>query len=160
MLRRGLFSFLLIAAVLVSFLSILPPQALPADAPADDFSAARAAETIRVIARSPRLIGSPTFQAAREYLLQQMARLGLAVTTQDLTLEGIQVENTLGRLEGQSSRQAILLVAHLDSVAEGPGAMDNASGVAAAGELPVGAVTALAGAPFFLYLLRRNGGRS
>jgi iron complex transport system permease protein len=28
-----------------------------------------------------------------------------------------------------------------------------------AGELPVGAVTALAGAPFFLYLLRRNGGR-
>jgi iron complex transport system permease protein len=29
-----------------------------------------------------------------------------------------------------------------------------------AGELPVGAVTALAGAPFFLYLLRRNGGRS
>lgn len=27
-----------------------------------------------------------------------------------------------------------------------------------AGELPVGAVTALAGAPFFLYLLRRNGG--
>ena len=28
------------------------------------------------------------------------------------------------------------------------------------GELPVGAVTALAGAPFFLFLLRRNGGRS
>ncbi len=28
------------------------------------------------------------------------------------------------------------------------------------GELPVGAVTALAGAPFFLYLLRRNGGKS
>ena len=27
------------------------------------------------------------------------------------------------------------------------------------GELPVGAVTALAGAPFFLYLLRRNGGK-
>jgi len=27
------------------------------------------------------------------------------------------------------------------------------------GELPVGAVTALSGAPFFLYLLRRNGGK-
>jgi hypothetical protein len=130
MLRRGLFGLLLIAAVFVSFLSTLPPQMLPADAPADVFSAARAAETIRVIARSPRLVGSPTFQAAREYLIQQMARQGLAVTTQDLTLEGIQVENTLGRLEGKSSRQAILLVAHLDSVAEGPGAMDNASGVA------------------------------
>ncbi len=31
--------------------------------------------------------------------------------------------------------------------------------VSASGELPVGAVTALAGAPFFLYLLRRNGGK-
>ncbi len=31
--------------------------------------------------------------------------------------------------------------------------------VSASGELPVGAVTALSGAPFFLYLLRRNGGK-
>ncbi|MGE5189409.1 MAG: FecCD family ABC transporter permease [Gemmatimonadota bacterium] len=31
--------------------------------------------------------------------------------------------------------------------------------VSSYGELPVGAVTALAGAPFFLYLLRRDGGR-
>ncbi len=34
-----------------------------------------------------------------------------------------------------------------------------ARSVSASGELPVGAVTALAGAPFFLYLLRRNGGK-
>src|SRR3990172_8717097 len=32
--------------------------------------------------------------------------------------------------------------------------------VSPSGELPVGAVTALAGAPFFLYLLRRNGGKA
>ncbi len=31
--------------------------------------------------------------------------------------------------------------------------------VGPSGELPVGAVTALSGAPFFLYLLRRNGGK-
>ncbi len=31
--------------------------------------------------------------------------------------------------------------------------------VSSSGELPVGVVTALAGAPFFLYLLRRNGGK-
>ena len=34
-----------------------------------------------------------------------------------------------------------------------------ARSVGPSGELPVGAVTALSGAPFFLYLLRRNGGR-
>jgi iron complex transport system permease protein len=32
--------------------------------------------------------------------------------------------------------------------------------VSPSGELPVGAVTALSGAPFFLYLLRRNGGKA
>jgi iron complex transport system permease protein len=31
--------------------------------------------------------------------------------------------------------------------------------VSPSGELPVGAITALSGAPFFLYLLRRNGGK-
>ncbi len=34
-----------------------------------------------------------------------------------------------------------------------------ARSVSPSGELPVGAVTALSGAPFFLYLLRRNGGK-
>jgi iron complex transport system permease protein len=34
-----------------------------------------------------------------------------------------------------------------------------ARSVSPTGELPVGAVTALSGAPFFLYLLRRNGGK-
>jgi len=103
---------------------------LPADAPAGEFSASRAVETIRAIAGSPRLVGSPAFEQARDYLLGELAALGLATETQDTTLAGVKVENTLSRLEGRSSSEAILLVAHLDSVAETPGAMDDASGVA------------------------------
>ena len=109
----------------------LPPAALPAEALPAEFSAGRAVETIRAIAGSPRLVGSPAFEQARDYLLGELAALGLATETQDATLEGVKVENTLGRLEGRSSSEAILLVAHLDSVAEAPGATDDASGVAA-----------------------------
>ena len=49
---------------------------------------------------------------------------------QTTTLEGVQVENLLGRLEGTASKNAVLLIAHLDSTANAPGAMDDASGVA------------------------------
>lgn len=130
MLRRIILAVLLLAAMVIAIWRTLPPAALPAGAPAEAFSAGRAAETIRAIARSPRLVGSPAYETARYYLLMQMAALGLTTETQDLAMQGAWVENTLGRLEGRSSREAILLVAHLDSVAETPGAMDNASGVA------------------------------
>jgi hypothetical protein len=130
MFRRSLFAIILLIVFIVAVLSVFPPAPLPVEAPTDVFSAARAAETIRIIARSPRLVGSPTFEMAREYLLAQLSSLGLTTETQDLELEGMKVENTLGRLTGISSEAAILLVAHLDSVAESPGAMDNASGVA------------------------------
>ncbi len=130
MLRRILFAIILSVAIFFAILGTFPPKALPADAPADVFSATRAAETVRMIARSPRLVGSPAYEIARDYLLRQLEGLGFSTETQDLILEGVKVENTLGRLSGSSSRAAILLVAHLDSVAGAPGAMDDASGVA------------------------------
>jgi hypothetical protein len=45
-------------------------------------------------------------------------------------LDGVRVENVLGRLEGSKSTNAILLSAHLDSVSNSPGATDDGSGVA------------------------------
>jgi hypothetical protein len=130
MLRRLFFCLILLVTFIFCIGQSLPPRALPADAPAEVFSASRAAETIRTIARSPRLVGSPSYEAAREYLLQQLQALGFETETQDVMLEGVKVENTLGRRAGTTSSDAILLVAHLDSVPEAPGAMDNASGVA------------------------------
>ena len=67
MFRRILIAFVLLAAVSVAAIRTLPPSSLPANAPAGEFSADRAIETIRVIARSPRLVGSPAFEAARDY---------------------------------------------------------------------------------------------
>jgi hypothetical protein len=128
--QRMLCLIIFFVALAAAVAGTLPPPPLPAGAPPDQFSAMRAVETVKVIARSPRLTGSPTFESAREYLLMQMTAMGLTPETQDVTLDGVMVENTLGRLPGTNSNNAILLVAHLDSVSGAPGAADDASGVA------------------------------
>jgi hypothetical protein len=108
----------------------LPPAAKSVNGPADEFSAERAAETVRVIAQSPRLVGNPAFEAAKTTLIGQLNELGLETETQETVLEGVKVENILAKLEGTSGQEAILLTTHLDSVETTPGAMDDASGVA------------------------------
>jgi hypothetical protein len=55
MFRRSLFAIILLIVFIVAVLSVFPPAPLPVEAPTDVFSAARAVETIRIIARSPRL---------------------------------------------------------------------------------------------------------
>ncbi len=84
-----------------------------------------------MIARSPRLVGSPAYEQARDYILGTLSSLGLTTEVQSTTLNGKPVENILARWEGASSREAILLMAHLDSVPDSPGATDDGSGVAA-----------------------------
>ena len=128
--RKLLTLLLLAAAGLAAALRTLPPPALPADAPAQLFSAGRAYQTIRAITSRPRLVGSPAFETARATVLAQMNALGLETQVQDTAIDGVQVENVLGRLPGSASPDAILLSAHLDSVATSPGATDDGSGVA------------------------------
>ncbi len=130
MIRRGLCALLLLLTTLFAIWRTFPTPPLTATAPVGQFSAGRARETLQAIARSPRTVRSPAYESARYYLLNQLAALGMRVETQDVDFEGVWVENTLGRLQGRVSNNAILLVAHLDSVAKTIGAMDNASGVA------------------------------
>jgi hypothetical protein len=120
----------LLITIIVAAVRTLPPRALPVDAPVNQFSAERTIETIKAITGSPRLVGSPAFEAAKTTLLAQLANLGLETDVQNTTLDGVSVENVLGRLEGSKSTDSILLSAHLDSVSNSPGATDNASGVA------------------------------
>lgn len=116
----------LVAAALVTVFQTLPPPPLPADAPASEFSAARAIRHIQVIAAQPRLTGSPAYEAARSYVLAVLKDLGLETETQ----RSGELQNTIGWIKGSSSPAAVLLTAHLDSVADSPGASDDASGVA------------------------------
>lgn len=139
--RTAVGLILLVLAVATSWLALAmlaPPAPLAADAPADQFSAARALEHVRVIAQEPRPLGSPAHTRAREYILERLRALGLDPQVQTATGESSwrrsfgTVHNVLARLPGTGGGGggAVLLMAHYDSVPAGPGASDDAAGVA------------------------------
>ena len=126
----------------VAFLAIWflrPPLALPVTAAADEFSAERALPHVRATAQSPRPIGSANHAAARDYILQQLRALGLEPEIQKTTAVNPNsaplffagtIQNVVARRKGAGNGRAVLLVAHYDSVSTGPGANDDAVGVA------------------------------
>ncbi|NED23116.1 M20/M25/M40 family metallo-hydrolase, partial [Streptomyces sp. SID9913] len=120
-----------------------PPAARGTDAPAGEFSAARAAGYLTGIARAPHPVGSTEHTRVREYLVRTARELGAEVTVQ--SGEAVQpemgspfasatVHNVVARLPGRDGPAApggaLLLVAHYDSVPTGPGAADNGAAVA------------------------------
>ena len=130
---------------LVAFLTIWllrPPAPVPATAAPGEFSAERALRHVEAIARSPRAIGSASHAAARNYISEQLRAFGLEPEIQQTTettaisstagplFYAGTVRNVLARRKGVGDERAVLLVAHYDSVATGPGANDDGVGVA------------------------------
>jgi len=120
------------------------PRPLPADAPADIFSAERAMGDVRIIAQAPHPTGSAANARVKAHLVARLQTLGLEPTVQvarpfaervrgELTLaSGARVENVVAVLPGQDrTLPALALMAHYDSVPGSPGAADDAAGVAA-----------------------------
>ena len=117
-----------------------PPAAVGADAPATEFSSARAIEHLKVITREPHPIGSPAHAEVREYLLRTLSDMGLQPEVQEAvgvrkTSDGASaasVKNILARMEGTEPQgKDVLLVAHYDAVPNSYGASDDGAGVVA-----------------------------
>jgi len=125
--------FLLAAFALAAY-QTRPPKALGADAPPVAFSAARAMGHVEALAAHPRSVESPGHTAAQAYLVNTLSRLGLKAEIQVTPMQArrtpVQVRNIAARVPGSDPSRAILLSAHYDSVPAGPGAGDNAVGVA------------------------------
>ncbi len=127
--------FLLVATLV----RLNPPSAVPANAPATVFSSARAMAHLREIAQRPHPTGSAENVRVREYLVAQLAALGLqpevqratSVAHAEMITTAAVVHNIIARIDGTASIGAILLVAHYDSVPTSPGASDDGSGVVA-----------------------------
>lgn len=134
--------FLAVVAAGVWFLSVYgssAPAPLPLDAPATQFSAARAdAMLARLLGpERPRPAGSPEAAAFRARLQQELTRLGVAheAITQESCRErrGQKLCLTVTNIRAvvvPGNGPEVLLMAHTDSVPRGPGAADDASGVA------------------------------
>ncbi|HEX7706790.1 MAG TPA: M20/M25/M40 family metallo-hydrolase [Thermoanaerobaculia bacterium] len=114
-----------------------PPPA-PANAPADQFSAERASDLLRglVAEEIPHPIGSPQNQLVRSRIESQFQALGYRTTIQrrfacNWSAVCGTVVNLIARPPGADGSRSVLLMAHYDSVPAGPGASDDAMGVAA-----------------------------
>ena len=133
---------LLALALLLAVVQSGPPSPKGTEAPASEFSAARALEAQRGFMGdgAPRPVGSPAHARAREKILAQLRGLGYAPEVQQAFAcspggNCARVSNVLARLPGQEPGKSVLLMAHYDSVPAGPGAGDDGAGVAAALEV-------------------------
>lgn len=124
------------------YVSVLPnprPDPTPATAPAGDFSAERAMVHVAAIAQKPHPTLSTEWVRIRDYLLRELAKFGLQPEVQrgigEYTTRGIinhsgPVENIVARVKGTANTRPVMVVAHYDSNSNGPGAADDAHGVA------------------------------
>ncbi|HYL11355.1 MAG TPA: M20/M25/M40 family metallo-hydrolase [Candidatus Acidoferrales bacterium] len=127
----------LVGLATVSVALIQPPAALPASAPQTEFSAERAMGYLSLFAQKPHPMGTPEHDRVRDYLMGELIRLGMNPELQTATgyvqkfaVAG-SVQNIVARMKGTGGASAaVMLVAHYDSVAAGPGAGDDGSGVA------------------------------
>jgi len=141
-LRSAAFFAALGLAIALAMLALRAPTPRGADIAADEFSAARAMEDIRIVAERPHPIGSADLARVRGYLVSRMTQLGLAPAlragrgTLALLERGVfvvgNVTNIVGVLPGADpALPAVLLMAHYDTVPNSPGAADDTAGVAA-----------------------------
>jgi Zn-dependent M28 family amino/carboxypeptidase len=116
---------------------------LPASTPALRELAARLNAHVTVLAGSigVRTVDRPEqLTAACEYIHAQLAPLETAKNTlrfESLGAAGGNARNVVFEVAGADNQQIVVVGAHYDSIATGPGANDNGSGVAAVLELAV-----------------------
>ena len=128
---------LLAGTAVLAIRALAPPEVLPADAPAAEFSAARAALLLKPIAAEPHPMGVPAHDWVRDTILRDWRALGLEPVVQTgvrfrpAGWEATRVENILVRLPGTKARagRALMLSTHYDSVEPAPGAADDGAGV-------------------------------
>jgi hypothetical protein len=118
------------------------PGAVPADAPPDRFSAARAIATLHAVSLdAPHPLGTPAHDAVRDHIAAAFEALDYQVDVQHTFACNAaavcgNVDNIIARAPGQPpGRKAVVVAAHYDSVPAGPGASDDGTGVASALEI-------------------------
>jgi len=132
-----------VLSVLLSISAFQLPSAQPLTAVNEVFSSARAMKHVEKIAVNIHPAGSPELEPIREYLKSELVAMGLEPEIQkghgENDAEGFlgfvpysgELVNIYARLEGSGNTdQDILMLAHYDSTLGGPGAADDASGVA------------------------------
>jgi len=141
--RSGGAAFWAILVALLGFAALAhwlddPPAPLPLDAPARNFSAARAAAELQSLLAEnvPHPLASAADERIRSRIVGRLAELGIPTELQsgwvcDQAFACGKAVNIIARIDGSDPASgAVLLAAHYDSVPAGPGAGDDGIGVA------------------------------
>lgn len=108
-------------------------------AAAEQFSAEQGLAHLEQFATEPRPLGSPASDRARDYIAGQLRAAGFEVRIQHAigssTARGLvnfgRVDNVIATLPGRNPTGTVVVAAHYDSAATGPGASDDGTAVAA-----------------------------
>lgn len=145
--RKAVFWAVLAVSALIAWGASRPPAPRPASAPATAFSAERAFAHVRVIGRAPHPTGSVEAVRVRAEIARRLRALGMRVEAHAGVgvsapkwavgrLAAARVQNIVATLPGlDPGLPALALMSHSDSVANSPGAADDAAGVAASIEI-------------------------
>lgn len=129
---------LLLGLTVWSIVALQPPSPAPADAPVGQFSAARAFQQVQKIAAQTHVAGSAADGKVVQDLVSTFRGLGVDAQVQNSvgaydfgrgSTEMARVRNVIGVLPGSDSTGRLYLMAHHDSVENGPGGNDDAAGV-------------------------------
>jgi hypothetical protein len=137
--RSALLLFAVLALLLGAQIARLSgPKPKPADAPASEFSATRAMTSLRTILgdEAPHPVASQAHDAVRDRVIAQFRAAGYETTIErrfscNAFLTCANLDNIIARAPGAVLNDALMVVAHYDSVGAGPGASDDGVGVAA-----------------------------
>lgn len=137
---RYLALLLIIVAGVVAVDRPKPPDAAPLNAPATEFSSARAMVHVENVARRPHPVGTFEHAAVKDYIVQHLSAIGLTPEIQEASavnenggapFSAGTVRNIVAAKRGtDASAMALMLVAHYDSVPGAPGASDDGVAVA------------------------------
>ncbi len=132
------FSFLImVAAIIWSFYSLMPSKLSDLNTPLTEFSYARALIHLKEISQKPHYIGTENHGEVRNYIVQELQKLGLEVEIQDQVAinkksrAGVNTKNILAKIKGTKPGQGLMLLTHYDSAPHSSslGASDAGSGV-------------------------------
>jgi len=132
-------SLFLVSGIYVAVIMNTPPR-VPEQVRPQDYSVQNEIEHIKALAQESHPAGSPEHDRVRDYIFNTLEELDLNPEIQKTMsvrkmrwggYRAVEVENIAARLKGTNNSKAILLMAHYDSVPEGPGANDDGAGVAA-----------------------------
>ncbi|MCM4161452.1 M28 family peptidase [Antarcticibacterium flavum] len=127
---------LLLLTVWYLFNYSMPSYSEDADAPETAFSTSRAFELVEKMSTAPHFVGSPAHSRVRNYIVDELQKMGLEVQTQagySLNRNGAlsYARNILARIPGDGTGKSLVLMSHYDSAGHSSyGASDAASGVA------------------------------